>query len=228
MLAHPNQDPSAAVVLPCLATLMASLGKGRRAFYLAHRLDQETSGVLLAASSPERAAFLGQEFRARRVAKVYLALCHGVPPAERFSEAAPLTAIDRQTGRVQAGTGAGRPALTHFCVLGQAPAQGVSLLACWPHTGRTHQIRAHLACHGLGLVGDKRYGLEAAREAAGPEGRGPLPHHLLHAFQLRFRPGPGLPAVTVAAPLPPLFLQVLTAAGLLAAVAALPAGFDAG
>ena len=163
---------------------------------LAHRLDRETSGLMLLGRTSQAGAALKASFRRREVHKRYLALVHGAPP--------PQGEIDRPLGpdaasgiRVKMGvTPDGQPAHTRFVTL---ETRGeVSLVEAWPRTGRQHQIRAHLGALGYPVVGDKLYGpdpglfleyLETGWTEALAE-RLPLPRHALHAHTARF-PHPG-------------------------------------
>ena len=145
---------------------------------IVHRLDEGTSGLLVVARTPEAYKSLVAQMAARSVERVYLALCWG-----RFDEAAGV--VDAPVGRsatrrtsmgVVAG---GRVARTAFTVVTQfsRPAD-VALLECRLETGRTHQVRVHLAAIDHPVVGDARYG-----------GRRPLlpcPRPFLHAHRLAF------------------------------------------
>ena len=122
---------------------------------IVHRLDRDTSGVMVVARTPAAAAVLREQFQARTVEKRYLALVRGrLLPAEGLIDAP----IGRHPGLRQrmAVTEAGRPAQTRYRVLAQAP--GLSLVEAFPRTGRTHQIRVHLASVGHPVVADALYG----------------------------------------------------------------------
>lgn len=138
-----------------------------------HRLDQETSGCLILARSPEAAARINRLFAERRVEKAYLAVSTG-PIADAGEVEVPLG--EWQRGRVVIGRG--RPAHTAWTVRWRA--EDRSGLTVRPTTGRTHQIRAHLSTVGAPLLGDPTYG-------------GPRADRLyLHAWSLRLPwPGPG-------------------------------------
>jgi 23S rRNA pseudouridine1911/1915/1917 synthase len=161
-----------------------------------HRIDRETSGLLACGSAPEVTRVLKRDFAAARVDKVYLALALGVPSAERFTVDAPLGLTGASTVRVRMHVDpGGQQSVTDFEVLARrvaADGAPVAMLACWPRTGRQHQIRAHLAHAGLALVGDKIYGPDegifdrftrrAMTEADVTTLR--LPRHALHAWRL--------------------------------------------
>ncbi len=184
---------------------------------LINRLDRETSGITLVAKTAEAARELGKAMQSRRLHKEYLALVFGNPawetalcaePLRRMEEVAPTRVHVRQCCH-----SGGKPCETEFSVLRRVSAQGgrsaLSLLHCCPHTGRLHQIRAHLAHLGYPLVGDKIYGaderyyLEFMVSGWTPalESALLLPRQALHACKLSF-PWRGR-MVEVEAPLPP-------------------------
>lgn len=180
----------------------------------AHRLDRETSGLLVCGCSPPITRALKATFARGQVAKTYLALVLGAPAEERFTVAVALKLTGASGVRVRMHAAAdGLPAVTEFEVLERrrtpddAPA---ALLACHPHTGRQHQIRAHLQHAGLLLVGDKIYGPDEmifdrfTRHAMNDADRAALrlSRHALHAWKLALRhPGTG-DALALEAPLP--------------------------
>ena len=140
---------------------------------IVHRLDKETSGLIVVAKTDVAQASLMRQFGERRVEKEYLALVRGEPPAPRGRVEAPIgrDPRDRQRMAVVAG---GRDSVTEYETLGAGG--GYALLALHPLTGRTHQIRAHLSYLGLPIAGDLRYG--------GGEGPGGLRRQFLHAARL--------------------------------------------
>jgi 23S rRNA pseudouridine1911/1915/1917 synthase len=142
---------------------------------IVHRLDKQTSGLLVVAKTDAAQASLMRQFGAREVEKEYLALVRGEPPAPRGRVEAPIgrDPRDRQRMAVVAG---GRESVTEYEAL--VAGGGYTLLVLHPLTGRTHQIRAHLAYLGLPIAGDLRYG--------GGEGPGGLRRQFLHAARLGF------------------------------------------
>ncbi len=140
---------------------------------IVHRLDKDTSGLLLVAKTDAAQASLMRQFGERTIDKQYVALVRGAPPALRGRIEAPVgrDPRDRQRMAVVAG---GREAVTDYEVLGAEG--GYSLLSLHPRTGRTHQIRAHLAYLHLPIAGDMRYG--------GGIGPGGLERQFLHAERL--------------------------------------------
>jgi 23S rRNA pseudouridine1911/1915/1917 synthase len=178
---------------------------------IVHRLDKETSGLLLVAKTDAAQASLMRQFGDRAVEKEYVALVHGRAPAPRGRIEAPVgrDPRDRQRMAVVAG---GRDAVTEYEELGEGG--GYTLLSLRPRTGRTHQLRAHLAYLGLPIAGDGRYG--------GGIGPGGLSRQFLHATRLSLeRPIDGR-RLRVWSGLPPDLLAALASAGI--ASDRLPAG----
>jgi 23S rRNA pseudouridine1911/1915/1917 synthase len=167
---------------------------------LVHRLDRETSGVTVLARTPAAARALAAAFRDGAPEKTYLALCARAPsPAEGRLDA-PLGKDPHRAGRRAVRPG-GEPAATRYRTLAVGPS-GAALVEARPETGRTHQIRAHLAHLGAPLLGDVRYG--------GPRAAGgvPVPRTMLHARRLAIaHPATGEPLV-LEAPLPQDFEAV--------------------
>jgi 23S rRNA pseudouridine1911/1915/1917 synthase len=178
---------------------------------IAHRIDRETSGVLLVARDREAASFLTRAFARRDVQKTYLALVKGQPPDRgRIDQA--LMLLDTPTHVMMGPAGdapGGLPAATEFEVLRRLPAH--ALCVAYPETGRQHQIRVHFAAAGHPIVGDKLYGAgEALFMRACDEGLTPqllaafdgLPRHALHAHRLTFPHPADRRPVTVESPWP--------------------------
>jgi 23S rRNA pseudouridine1911/1915/1917 synthase len=180
--------------------LARSGGKARP--ILLHRLDADTTGLLLFALTRAANLSLSCQFSARQIEKTYLALVSGSPP-ERFSVNNHLKAGVR--GRTMAVASGGLAAQTDFRTL--ARHAGVALVAAQPRTGRTHQIRAHLAGCGYPLLGDPLYGGETSLLLA--SGRVPVPRHLLHAHSLLLMHPQSQQKQILMAPLPEDFLFFL-------------------
>jgi 23S rRNA pseudouridine1911/1915/1917 synthase len=186
---------------------------------LAHRLDRETSGVLLLAKDPGTARRLAAHFIARLVKKEYLALAAGEVPWRRKTVDAPLGKEGLEI-KVRQAVGAGAEALTEFERL--ASGGGLSLIRARPRTGRLHQIRVHLAHLGHPVLGDKLYTgkgelyMKAVRKTLDEADLARLgaPRQMLHAHRLRLpHPATGR-ELCVAAPLPGDFSRRLQEAGI--------------
>ena len=182
---------------------------------IVHRLDKDTSGLIVVAKTDAAQAALMRQFGERSVSKEYLALVRGEAPAQRGRVEAPIgrDKRDRQRMAVVAG---GRESVTEYEQLGAGG--GYALLALQPRTGRTHQIRAHLAYLALPIAGDLRYG--------GGEGPGGLRRQFLHAARLGFvRPAGG--TVRAWSELPADLATSLAAAGVRVPPGRLPEGVGA-
>ncbi len=217
LLTHPTGPKEEPTLWHGLRELLAyELATGGQVS-LINRLDRETSGITLVAKTAEAARELGIAMQKRQLQKEYLALVFGCPawksalcaePLRRMSEVAPTRVHVRQCCHP-----GGKSCETEFSVLrrvfARAGLPAMTLLHCRPHTGRLHQIRAHLAHLGHPLVGDKIYGadegyyLEFMERGWTPELERALllPRQALHAHKLRF-PWRGQ-LVEVEAPLPP-------------------------
>jgi 23S rRNA pseudouridine1911/1915/1917 synthase len=125
---------------------------------IVHRLDRGTSGVMVAAKSDAAHRGLAEEFRDHTIERIYHALVRGTPGAEEGRIDRPVGRHRRDRKRMSVATGAGREAVTAWRVLRRFPRSGVSWLEIRPETGRTHQIRVHLASAGMPIAGDPVYG----------------------------------------------------------------------
>ena len=152
---------------------LAGVGDPRRPG-IVHRLDRDTSGLLVVARSTDAYDRLVADLAAHEVERRYLALVRGVPDAARATVDAPIGRSNRQPTRMAVRAG-GRPARTTYEVLAR-DGDDAALLECRLETGRTHQIRVHLAAIGHPVLGDAAYG------SAG----GPLRRPFLHAYVLAF------------------------------------------
>lgn len=183
---------------------------------IVHRIDKDTSGLLLVALDEAARLALAGDFAARRVRKEYLALVHGVPEARPgpWGEIdAPLGRDPRHKTKMAVAPSGGREARTSWRVLWAAPGGAASLVLVRIHTGRTHQIRVHMAHIGHPLLGDAVYGSRQHAEFAAATGLDPAlaGRQMLHAWRLGFtHPGTGA-AMTLWAP-PPEDFQVLARA----------------
>ena len=165
-----------------------------------HRLDRETSGLLVVARDGETLKALQRMLRRREIEREYLALVHGRPPSLAGRIEAPIGRDPQnRTRRAIDGIGA-RPAVTHFELVEAFP--DYTLEAVRLETGRTHQIRVHFAAIGHPVVGDPVYGLSSADDLG-------LAHQALHAHRIAFdHPVTGEP-IEVVSPLPAEFQAAL-------------------
>jgi len=175
---------------------------------ICHRIDRETSGVMVVARTPEAGSALKSAFAGRRVAKRYLALVKGQPPDEGVIDL-PMKLLDTPTHIMMGPAPGGMPAVTRYTVVHRFAQH--ALVAAEPQTGRQHQIRVHFAALGFPLVGDKLYGageryfMEACDRGITSDLLAlfdGLPRHALHAERITFpHPLTGA-ATTVVSPLP--------------------------
>jgi len=169
---------------------------------LVHRLDRDTTGVLLVAKNREAAARLGRIFQTRSAAKTYWALVNGVPkPPQGRIEAALVKASGPEGDRVRKAEPGEQDramhATTHYSVIDRV-AHKAAWVSLKPVTGRQHQLRAHMALIGHPIVGDSKYDGDRALADSGIA----LKLHL-HARRIVIpHPRPGRPQIDVTAPLP--------------------------
>jgi 23S rRNA pseudouridine1911/1915/1917 synthase len=193
MVVHPAYGHSSGTLVNAVLARwppIAAWGEPERAG-IVHRLDKETSGVIVVAKTPEALDALRAQFKERSVEKRYLALVEGTPDTPDGIIDAPIGRDPHQRKRM-AVTRDGREAVTEFHVIEQYA--DFSLVEVFPKTGRTHQIRVHLAFIGYPVVGDTVYGRRRQRIK--------MKRHFLHAASISFPlPGSGQ-IVTVEAPLP--------------------------
>lgn len=168
---------------------------------MVHRLDKDTSGIIVFAKNPGALVHLLAQFRKREVSKKYVCLVHGKVQPERDVVRAPLGRAQGKNRKKFQVRPDGRPAETEYQVLNYWPTfsekaqqtlpknvtthptyqQGFTLVQATPHTGRTHQIRVHFAHLGHPLVGDATY---TGKKRAGVDSLW-CPRHFLHASELR-------------------------------------------
>ena len=171
------------------------------------RLDKLTSGIVLVAKSAAAHAKLQRAMASRAAEKDYLAIVYGRVSAQRGKIDLRLRRDPNDRRRVIASPTVGAPSLTHFELIAQAaaPGTGVALLRCRLMTGRTHQIRVHLASRGWPIVGDPIYGTPGRSRITDPaysEMLSSLPRQALHAWRLAFLHPMTSARVEVEAPVP--------------------------
>jgi 23S rRNA pseudouridine1911/1915/1917 synthase len=172
---------------------------------IVHRLDRDTSGLLVVARTEQARARLVRALAAREVEREYLALVGGMPGADAGLVDAPVGRSSREPTRM-AVSATGKEARTRYAVESRWPAHDVSLLRCRLETGRTHQIRVHLAAIGHPVVGDETY-------ATGRRPSVSSPRLFLHATRLAFdHPVTGA-RVEASSPLPADLRAVVDALG---------------
>jgi 23S rRNA pseudouridine1911/1915/1917 synthase len=157
-----------------------------------HRLDRDTTGLLVFAKGEDVHAALSARLRAREIEREYATLVHGRPPSRRGTIDAPIGRDPRTSGRMAVDGRAPRTAVTHF-ELGEALAR-TSRLDVRLETGRTHQIRVHLAAIGHPVVGDRQYGRGGTELG--------LQRQFLHAARLAFEHPVTGERVSLSSPLP--------------------------
>jgi 23S rRNA pseudouridine1911/1915/1917 synthase len=185
---------------------------------IVHRLDRDTSGVLLVAKSDLAHASLSRQMKKRSTRKEYLALVAGIPKVRKGEVALAIGRDPRDRKKMKAfrrteGAPAAREARTLYEIEREWFALGLTLLRCSLVTGRTHQIRVHLAAAGLPIVGDPVYGrprFHRVRDAALKQRLQEFPRQALHAERIAFRHPATNEPLEIAAPVP-LDIQQLIA-----------------
>jgi len=179
---------------------------------IVHRLDKDTSGLMVVALSASGHEAMTRQLAERRVDKEYLALVHGRPEAESGEITIPVGRDPFRRYRMRATRREGREARTSYRVLRVFPDKEISLLRVRIHTGRTHQIRVHMAHLGHPLLGDRTYGPQAfaafGRRFGGTVAKF-VPRQMLHAWRIGFTPVGSGEAIAFTQPLPKDFWRVL-------------------
>jgi tRNA pseudouridine32 synthase / 23S rRNA pseudouridine746 synthase len=166
MAAVPLRRPDGQSLVEVLST------QRNEKLYIVHRIDRDTSGLILFARNEQTHRWLNRQFETRSISKTYLAVVHGVMDQGTGSIDKPLRRFG--SGRVAVDCDRGKPCLTEFRVLRRSPS--FTLVEAHPHTGRQHQIRVHFYSIGHPVAGDPLYG------STPPEtGIGRL---MLHAWRL--------------------------------------------
>ena len=198
MVVHPAPGARRGTLVHALAHRLGATAPGdpERAG-IVHRLDRDTSGVLLVARTREALEGLARQFRERTIEKRYLAVVRGRLGRATGRVDRPIGRHPRERKRMSVHARRGRPATTTWSVVEELA--GATVVRLRPETGRTHQLRVHLAALGHPIVGDRVYG-RARREGGTTV---PFPRQALHAEEIRFvHPRTGI-SLTVRSPLPP-------------------------
>ena len=192
LVVHPARGHREGTLAQLLEPLAAGGEAGRAG--IVHRLDRDTSGLLVVSRSEEAHRLLQKALAERRIEREYVALVEGRPPARSGTIEAPIGRDPRIRTRMTVGGLSPREARTHFTLERALPA--TSLLRLHLDTGRTHQIRVHLQAIGHPVCGDPEYGTGGRDSILG------LERQFLHAARLSFEhPFTGAP-VEVRSPLP--------------------------
>src|SRR4051812_16856168 len=199
VVVHPGHGHDRGTLVQALAGRVAG-GEDPVRPGVVHRLDRDTSGLLLLARSETVHAALQTALRAREIEREYLALVEGRPAARRGTIDAPLGRDRRVRTRMSTETDDPRDAVTHFEVERNLP--GATLLRVRLQTGRTHQIRAHLKAIGHPVLGDPEYGVPGLE----------LRRQFLHAAALSFAHPVTGARVAIESPLPAELAAALLAA----------------
>ena len=200
MVVHPAPGHTEGTLAQALAGRAAG-GQEASRMGIVHRLDRDTSGLLVVARSPQAHRALRRMMSARAIEREYLALVEGRPPARSGTIDAPIGRDRRARTRISTDTDRPREARTHFRLERALPR--ASLLRVRLETGRTHQIRVHLKAIGHPVVGDPEYG---------HTGLYGLHRQFLHAERLAFDHPLGGPRVDVRSPLPRDLVEALARA----------------
>ena len=189
IVVHPARGHSEGTLAQLLAGSAAGGDPARAG--IVHRLDRDTSGLLVVARSEEAHRKLQAALRGRLIEREYLALVQGRPPARAGTIEAPVGRHPRARTRMAVGGAGAREARTHFTL--ERAFAGTSLLRLRLDTGRTHQIRVHLSAVGLPVCGDREYGVGGALG---------LQRQFLHAARIAFDHPITGERIDVSSPLP--------------------------
>ncbi len=227
MIVHPGAGVTSGTMVAALlhrfggVTGLSTVGGPLRPG-IVHRLDKETSGVIVVARTDAAHRKLVEDFRERLVEKIYIALLHGKIKGDAGSVVFPVARDLRRRSRMTARRREGREARTDWRA--RLRFDAFTIIEADLRTGRTHQIRVHFSALGCPVVGDTLYGAPR-QERAGSELLPPLGRNFLHAARVSFgHPRTGQ-RIEVRAPLPPELVNYLAALG--RATKADPAVIDA-
>ena len=206
VVVHPTSDRSTGTLVHGLVERYPDIrGVGQEGRWgIVHRLDRDTSGLLVVARTHDAYAALTDMMRSRQVHRRYLALVDGVADATTGTIEAPIGRDPKNPTRMKLDR-SGRPAVTHYRRLAEWERPQTALLSVELETGRTHQIRVHMQAIDHPIIGDRAYGKPGT---LGDPGR-----PWLHARHLRFRHPVRDSEVDIVAPLPSDLVDSLDALG---------------
>ncbi|MCL5056425.1 MAG: RluA family pseudouridine synthase [Actinobacteria bacterium] len=170
---------------------------------IVHRLDKDTSGLLMVAKNDAAHLDLARQLSERKVDRIYLSLVHGIIKNDRGTISAPIGRHPKDRQKMAVEHRLGKPAVTHYTVLDHF--RDCTYISLKLETGRTHQIRVHMSHLGYPVIGDPKYG--PAKNRFGLEGQ------FLHAAKLGFAHPRGSERLSFEAPLPDILRKVLNRAG---------------
>ncbi len=204
MVVHPAPGHADDTVVNALLAYRPELQEigGEQRPGIIHRLDKDTSGLMIVAKNTRALAVLTEQMQRHEVVKRYLALVEGSMPLDQGSIDAPIGRDPRHRQQMAVTATASRQARTHFRVLQRYP-HGHTLLLLQLETGRTHQIRVHLKAIGHPIVGDPVYGSSNKQRGL------TLNRQFLHAYQLKFTHPTTHAILELEAPLPDDLQKVL-------------------
>lgn len=187
---------------PHLPTVQSVLEPVYGKLWIVHRLDKETSGVMVLARTSEAHRILDRQFAERKVRKIYHAICAGTPEWDEILIQSPLRVNGDRKHRTIVDWERGKPAETLVRVLARFPFY--TWMEVHPHSGYTHQIRAHLSSSGYPLLGDRLYRIPSNCPIIPPqeENLPSLSRVALHAYSITFYHPHSAQEVTFSAPLP--------------------------
>lgn len=165
--------------------------------FVVHRLDKETSGILIFAKNPGAHRFVNDQFSSRRVEKTYIAITQGIIKEEKGVLESPLRPCG--SGRIKVDFESGKPSITEYEVTKRL--ENKTMVRIHPLTGRRHQIRVHFYSIGHPIVGDLLYG--------NTEEQKQYQRMMLHASSIRFIL-PGDESIALESPLPDTFLSFVS------------------
>jgi 23S rRNA pseudouridine1911/1915/1917 synthase len=216
LVVHPGNGNRNGTLVNALLHKVKTLseGSGPDRPGIVHRLDKDTSGVLIVARTNAAHFAMGVAFSSRTIQKEYVGFCIGQPPQEHGTIDSPLARSRREPVK-RAAVHDGKPALTEYWL--ESYKSGISAMRFRPHTGRTHQLRVHCSSRGFPIVSDVLYGGGKDRIMHIPPLDRPFAHlvyrcfsrHALHARSLTFEHPFTHRTITITAPVPEDFRKAV-------------------